>query len=165
MSGGLDKRMLVVAVGIVVVAAVVAGLLVVGSPVDERARRLDEQRVRELQELRTAVELHFRRDGVLPDSLEQVVRRSPLPVRLTEPEGGRLYGYEVIDSTSYRLCATFSFPTPTGEASRYSYEKEWAHGAGRQCYRFRVRMRDREEARRPDDSAGPILEAGTDSTP
>ncbi len=165
MSGGPGNRVLLGVVAAVIVAAVVAGLMALGSPVDERARRLDEQRIRELQELRTAIDLHFRRDGALPDSLEHVVRRSPLPVRLTEPEGGRSYGYEVIDSTSYRLCATFRFPTPDDEESRYPYAKEWAHGAGRQCYRFRVGPGDREEARRLDDPAGPILEGAADSTP
>ncbi len=165
MNGAPGGRALLIVIGAVVVAAMVAGLLVLGSPVDERARRIDERRLRELQELRSAVDLHFRRDAALPDSLEELARRSPLPVRMTEPDGGRLYGYEVIDSTSYRLCATFTFPTPDHEDSRYYHEKEWAHGAGRQCFRFRVRLRDRDEIARPEDATGPILEGISDSTP
>ena len=111
MNGG-GGRSLLIAVAAVVIAAVVAGLLVLGSPRDERARRFDESRLTDLQQLRTAIDLHYRREGALPDSLEELARRSPLPVRMTEPEGGRLYDYDVIDSTSYRLCATFNFPSP-----------------------------------------------------
>ena len=165
MSGAPGGRALLVAVAAVVVAAVIAGLLVLGSPLDERGRKLDETRVSELQDLHNAIDGLYRREGALPASLGDLARRWPLSLRTTEPAGGRPYGYEVIDSASYRLCTTFNFSTPENEQSRYSYSKEWAHRAGRQCFRFRVRRLKAEEAPRPDDAAGPILEGSSDSTP
>ena len=162
MNGG-GVRFLLVAVVAVVVAAVVAGLLVLGSPRDERARRFDESRLTDLQQLRTAIDQHYRREGSLPDSLEELARRSPLPVRMTEPEGGRLYDYDVIDSTAYRLCATFNFPSPETDGARFA-SGSWAHGAGRQCFRFRVRRMAPEDIPSPEDAHGPLLEGSPDSS-
>jgi hypothetical protein len=161
-NGG-GGRSLLIAVAAVVVAAVVAGLLLLGSPRDERARRLDESRLTDLQQLRNAIDLHYRREGDLPDSLEELARRSPVPVRMTEPEGGRLYDYDVIDSTSYRLCATFNFPSPETDGARFA-SGSWAHGAGRQCFRFRVWRMAPEDRPAPEDEHGPVLEGAPDSS-
>ncbi len=146
-----------------VIAAVIAGLFLIGTPGEERARRLDEARLRELQQLRTAIDVHVIREGALPESLADLVRRSPLEVRTTEVGGGESFGYERIDSTGYRLCATFQFASSKDEG-RYT-EGSWRHGAGRQCFRFRARRRAPEDLPRPEDGAGPILERVRDSTP
>ena len=86
-------------------------------------------------------------------------------MRTTDPETAQSYRYEVIDSVAYRLCATFAFASTDEENPRAYYDKDWAHGAGSQCFRFRVRHRDRDDTPRPDDAAGPILEGSSDSTP
>ena len=164
MSGG-GGRVLFVVVIAVVVAAVVAGFLALGTPQDERERRLDQVRVADLEALRSAIVAHCRREGALPDSLEQLARRSPLPVRMTDPVGGRLYGYGVIDSTTYRLCAVFDFPTPEEGDARFA-SRSWAHGAGRQCFRLRVtRPASGTSAEAGEMLNDPVLEGAPDSVP
>jgi hypothetical protein len=158
MSGGRSGRLLLIITSIVVAAAVLAGLFVLGSPQDERRRRLDQTRVTDLMALRSAIETHYRREGVLPDSLGELARRSPLPIRMTDPAGGRLYAYEAIDSTRFRLCAEFDFATPADEMR--PRVPEWAHGAGRQCFSLVVRKSSDDV---PGQESRPLLEGSPDS--
>ena len=158
MSGGRGRTLLAAAVTAVVVAAVAAAFLYTGSPQDARARRLDEARVTDLAALRTAIDQYRERTGALPDSLEQVARSSPLPVRMTDPVGGRLYEYERIDARTFRLCAIFDFPTSEDDAR--ARLEPWAHGAGRQCFRFRQRKDGRPM---PGVEYDPLLEGAADS--
>lgn len=159
MSGGRGGRILLILASLVVAAAVVAGLFVLGSPQDERRRRLDQTRIADLMALRSAVEAHYHREGALPDSLEELARRSPLPVRMTDPAGGRLYAYEPIDSTRFRLCAEFDFATPD---EMQPGVPDWAHGAGRQCFSLVVRKWAEDT---PGREPGPVLEGSPDSSP
>lgn len=157
-----DRRRTILAAAItgVVLVAIGAAFLLTGSPQDERARRLDQARVTDLQALRSAIADHYDRTHAFPASLEELARKSPLPLRMTDPVGGRLYAYEVVDVRTFRLCAVFDLPTPDEEARMRA--DPWAHRAGRQCFRFRLRERDRREPVVPD---APVLEDGADSGP
>ena len=63
----------------VVIAAVVAGVFVLGSPADERARRLDRRRVEDLQGIAAATDLYWTRHSRLPASLDELTADSVLP--------------------------------------------------------------------------------------
>ena len=147
------RRALVVVVSAVVAACVVAGMLLLGSPGEERRRRLDERRLDDLQALRSRVAEHYRARGTLPASLADLAGKTALPVGMTDPASAAPYGYEVIDATSFRLCATFDLPTPD-EPARMRAEP-WAHRGERQCYRFRV---GRPAGRTFDTEPAPALE-------
>ena len=78
------------AVGVVDVAAVamsvVYGLTRVGSPSDERERRLDERRVEDLRGgIARAVDLHWTRRGSLPASLHELSDATVRDVALNDP--------------------------------------------------------------------------------
>lgn len=139
MSPRAGRGLLLAGVTVAVVAAVIGGLLVVGAPESERQRRLDEIRVTDLMAIRDALVEEFDRSGGLPASLEELARHSPLPVRLKDPVGGRLYDYAVLGDSTFRLCAVFDFAT-RDEPERMRIQA-WAHRAGRQCYRFRLGRR------------------------
>ena len=63
-------------VGTAVVAAIAAGLVLIGSPSAERMRRLDEIRVSDLMQLSRAVDFYWKREGALPPSLDTLDHRS-----------------------------------------------------------------------------------------
>ena len=146
MSVRPGRRALLVVVSAVVAAAVVAGFLVLGSPRDERGRRLDEVRVSDLMGLRSAVAGHFDRTGRLPASLAALDPGVPKPYATADPAGGGPYGYAVVDDSTFELCATFDHEREAEEA-RFTYDP-WFHGPGRQCYRFRIGRVDGREPRR-----------------
>jgi len=115
---------------IAVIAAVVVGLAVIGSPGEFRMRRFDEQRATDLSSISTAVRSHRLTHESLPQKLGDL--QSALTYGLKDPVG-RPYEYAVKDEFSYELCAEFDTATDTLAAARFSsvFEK---HGSGRQCF-------------------------------
>jgi hypothetical protein len=69
-KSGVD---ILVASSIAVVVVVVVGrLLLVGSPTQERMRRMDSQRAADLRAVSNAVDLYWTRHRTLPLSLEEL---------------------------------------------------------------------------------------------
>lgn len=125
----------------VVVAALVWGFFLVGSPGLRRTERLDERRLEDLQgivwELRDLVYDHQNRDHPrrpLPASLDELVARarSTRP-SILDPETGAPYEYRVTGPLTYELCATFT-------GARAKDERPfWNHAPGRVCFALDVR--------------------------
>ncbi len=91
----------------VVIAAVAAGLFVVGSPAEERARRFDERRVTDLHGIAAATDLFWRRYSRLPESLEALSAESGVQIVTADPLGSKAYGYRPLDGSRYEVCADF----------------------------------------------------------
>ncbi len=143
-------------VGIVVlmVAAVIAtGLYVAGSPERVRDIRLDETRSNDLQQIASAVDSAYDRDGALPptlDALKAACRQDCYVPSLVDPKTRAQYEYRATGATTYELCATFDDvtqktdqygnPRPAETVPAMPYGKpypgyrDWTHGAGRQCF-------------------------------
>ena len=134
-SGGA----LLVIASIVVVASIVAGIIELGPPSDERARRLDSKRTTDLQQLTSAIEYFHQQKGHLPSSLEELSSFPNVRVELRDPESGESYGYRLINETSCEVCATFDRDS---NEQQVSYGREfWAHTPGRHCFTVNVRQK------------------------
>lgn len=122
------QRGAAIAVGGAAAVAIVAGLMVAGSPAEQRRLKLDERRVSDLQSLARALERRHASTGHLParlgDALDGLVL-SALPV---DPVTDTPYEYEVVGASRFRLCATFS--TESGRVE----QDFWAHGSGHHCF-------------------------------
>lgn len=119
---------------VVVIVAVVAGLLALGSPADERARRIDHRRVTDLQGIMAAANLYWTRHDRLPSSLDDLIAEPGVTISVTDPSGSEPYGFQPLDSLRYEVCATFE-----GESDQISGDPTrdlWAHGSGRQCFQL-----------------------------
>jgi hypothetical protein len=119
---------------VVVIVAVVAGLLALGSPADERARRIDHRRVTDLQGIMAAANLYWTRHDRLPSSLDDLIAEPGVTISVTDPSGSEPYGFRPLDSLRYEVCATFE-----GESDQISRDPTrdlWAHGSGRQCFQL-----------------------------
>lgn len=116
--------------GAAVVAAVAAGVVVMGGPGQARLHRLDAERVEALGRIAGAVEAYRRERHVLPDSLAALAAQegSFTAAALGDPESGTPYEYLVTGPGTYRLCATFAAPSEEDAAVR------WRHGPGRTCF-------------------------------
>lgn len=132
-------------VAVVVVASIISGFFIIGTPGDARGYRLDEQRVSDLQTVQWQLVNFWQQKEVLPASLNELndpISGFVLPV---DPETGESYRYERTSNSSFRLCATFSAedryiePTyarpvtaiPSGEKSGGD---TWEHTAGEVCF-------------------------------
>jgi hypothetical protein len=119
-------------VAVVVAAAVVAGLILLGAPAEERARRLDERRVQDLSGIARAADVYWTRNRRLPDSLEELRRETGVDVAATDPATNAQYQFRPLDGTKYELCATFD--NESRESDRGGEAGFWSHRAGRQCF-------------------------------
>lgn len=125
-------------VGTAVVAAIAAGLVLIGSPSAERMRRLDEIRVSDLMQLSRAVDLYWKREGALPPSLDTLTTVPDAPFRSTmDPSTTQRYPYRAIDASRYELCAAFE----AEDVDRDYSDRFWAHGSGQKCFELDAQKR------------------------
>ena len=75
------KRTLAIVLMIVVGAAVTTGIVIIGSPGEERTRRLDTRRVEDLQRISGAVEVYHKRHQRVPASSGGAVAGTGSPGR------------------------------------------------------------------------------------
>jgi len=133
-------------VTLMVITVIVIGLMIVGSPISERERRFDAQRVSHLREISSAVDLYYKRTGQLPKSLNDLLK--PEIARLyyinsiKDPESAKIYEYVVTGKSNYRLCAVFTQASKRWDQKnnaytpRYSYDDDraWEHPIGKKCF-------------------------------
>ena len=133
----------------VVAMSVVYGLTRVGSPSDERERRLDERRVGDLRGIARAVDLHWTRRGSLPASLHELSDATVRDVALNDPERGEPYQYRVRAASAFELCGVFGT-----DWSDPSMEGFWTHPMGRHCFDLEAREVRRQDA---DKDRSPVI--------
>ncbi|MAG93006.1 MAG: hypothetical protein CMJ48_04585 [Planctomycetaceae bacterium] len=121
---------------VVVVAAVVWGFVLVGSPATTRLQRFDQQRlddlqtiVREIQSLCHDPDIKDKLKRPLPETLEELASLARHErIDATDPETGESYVYTIKDSTTYELCATFALER-NSDAQVF-----WNHPSGKHCF-------------------------------
>lgn len=133
---------------LVVVASLGVGIWIVGSPTEERERRLDARRVQDLIAISDRVQRHAKDTDALPADLASLAQHSERQagrfpqVQLRDPVTREPYEYEVLGPTTFRLCAHFG----RASASRFSEDgmesDPWSHNAGRFCFEREVRKLD-----------------------
>ena len=107
-DGTMMRRVFPYVVGTAIAVAIVAGLVLVGSPSAQRMRRLDQIRVGDLRQLSDAVGTYFGREGMLPRSVDALAAAPNASFRTTmDPATSEPYSYRAIDESRYELCATF----------------------------------------------------------
>jgi hypothetical protein len=116
---------------LVVAAAVIAGLFMIGSPTQIRAARLDEQRVNNLQALIDAIGGDHQRGDPLPASLAEFVKRPTHSyMHILDPETVQPYEFRVIDPDHFELCTQFAAAAKSPDRPESQLQN---HASGRQC--------------------------------
>jgi len=108
MSDGGRGRLLVIVAAVAVAATVAAAVTVIGSPMAQRASKLDARRVADLRRIETAIGEHAKLHDALPRDLGALLPGAGRALAAVDPETGAPYGYEAIDLRRYRLCADFT---------------------------------------------------------
>lgn len=129
---------------VLVVGVVVWGMFFAGTPLAQRAKRLDELRISNLRLIQEEV-YNIAYAGVdrykegrpftnlphpLPSTLEEVLAKAQYQrPDIVDPETGERYRYET-EASAFRLCATFT------TERNLDYDIFWNHGVGEKCYSF-----------------------------
>ena len=98
------------AVGIVVLAVIVFGFVVIGSPAKQRMLKIDQQKVYHLQSIQNEIVSYWQAKKKLPErlkDLEDSLAYFTLPL---DPETQQSYGYKVVGPLSFELCTNFHLP-------------------------------------------------------
>lgn len=132
MKAAIGGRLFLALVVGVVLASVIGGLLILGSPSEQRSKKLDARRVTELRKIARSVDLYWTRHETLPSNLKVLEKEPGVSITITDPESGRPYTYREIGSDTYELCAVFATES-SGRASL------WAHGRGQNCFKFKTK--------------------------
>lgn len=121
-----------------VLLATVASLWMVGTPARARTREMDQMRQRELLAIAEHLRATRERNQALPASLELMAGEAwGSHLRIRDPETQAVYGYEVLDTSRVRLCATFAGSDSVGPHGDQA-QSFWRHGVGEHCYEFQL---------------------------
>lgn len=134
----------------VVVAGIIAGFFIAGSPQNQRLVRLDEQRVSDLQSVQWQIINYWQRKESLPVQLTDMADPISGSIIPRDPETGESYEYRTLNQLTFELCAVFStvaqedsnnlirktVPMPASpEGVMYpELESVWWHSQGRTCF-------------------------------
>lgn len=133
------------AVSIVILIALIYGVVLIGSPMAQRARTLDTQRTNDLMSIQNQIVYsQWQNKGTVPNNLTELndpISGFILPI---DPETKQNYEYKKLTKNSFELCATFkteniASSTLNGktQARLYPYEmagENWLHPMGRTCF-------------------------------
>src|SRR3989344_1016224 len=123
-----------------VLAAVVWGFFVMGSPFTVRNRRMDERGVSDLQSIQWQVVNYWQQKERFPKSLAEI--EDPLSgyKTPTDPVTKAPYEFTLGEGYAFSLCATFELPNNGRNQNIAKYPiadmsaENWEHTAGRVCF-------------------------------
>lgn len=128
-------RALAIVAVVVVVATVGYSIYVIGTPVQQRQIRLDEQRIEDLRSISRNVDRYYEFNGAMPANLFDLQGPQYSVQSIADPDTGRPYGYHLVGGVDYELCAVFSAESPERQDERRPFsESIWDHGPGLTCF-------------------------------
>lgn len=137
-----STKYIVWAIITVVVATIISGFFIIGSPKTERLHRFDYQRLSDLQMVQSQIVYNWQSKEVLPVSLASLTDEIGGFYAPVDPETKEQYEYRIISTTTFELCATFNLPSedrisaetvPVGPYGKGTFDN-WKHDAGHQCF-------------------------------
>lgn len=154
MTRRLDLGALIAgASAIAVVGAVVAGLIVVGNPADERAERIDALRTTTIRQIAVAAQCAYTYTGEVPAdiaAIETALSERRRAVGACDgvflPADSTPIAYEAAPPEHVNLCAAFLRPSPPADAelefvqpgSAFPELRTPRASPGQHCYRIRL---------------------------
>lgn len=128
---------------ILVLASVILGFFIIGTPAKQRAYRFDEQRIQNLQIIQNEILKYWQQKQALPENLsllEDSISGFKVP---TDPDTQVTYEYKITNPLAFDLCADFKtvsnnqnnfkngamYEVPSGD-----FQQNWNHQAERTCF-------------------------------
>ncbi len=136
-------------VSVVVLVALISGFMKIETPAQVREMRIDQAQVNDLQIIQNRIEEFYTRNNTLPASLTELYTGLVAPIASAERVA---YRYNVVDKTTYQLCAEFAYPTQksvheysmaaTRKGEFYTRDFAWDHGTGEKCFERKITVPD-----------------------
>ena len=125
--------------GAAVLAAIILGFVVMGSPFTVRLERFDQEKIYDLENIQWQVIDYYQRQAHLPANLEALTDSIGGWAAPLDPQTGAPYDYRMVTPLSFELCAEFNRPSGARKAESLTRPIEaafsnWQHEAGQQCF-------------------------------
>lgn len=143
-GGGKTFKWWIVATSAVVVLSLVLGFSVMGSPLTQRLKRMDAERVNGLTQIQWQIINYWQKKGELPKDINELndpISGFIVPI---DPDTGVQYQYEIIGDKVFKLCADFSLESGEFAAARpkpryiYPENENWFHKQGQNCFERKI---------------------------
>ncbi|MDD3102252.1 MAG: DUF5671 domain-containing protein [Patescibacteria group bacterium] len=131
----------------VVLISIIWGFFILGTPAIQRDRRLDEQRVSNLQEIQERIVNYWTQKEKLPQNLGELEDSISGFIVPQDPETVVSYEYNVTGPLSFELCATFNASSKNPKSispaklrsspalNQFgSLQQNWDHETGKTCF-------------------------------
>lgn len=146
-QGDKPSKIIAAIAGVVVLASIVGGFFIVGSPATQRKRGLDDQRISHLQMIQNEAVNYWVQKSRLPKNLDDLKSDITGFVPQVDPETNIAYEYKVNGALSFDICANFNLEYSAKGASGMArpmaypgdvYANNWDHAAGRVCFTRKI---------------------------
>ncbi|KKR08601.1 MAG: hypothetical protein UT32_C0001G0121 [Parcubacteria group bacterium GW2011_GWC2_39_14] len=136
-------KILAIVLAVVVLASIIMGFFIIGTPSQQRNRKMDDQRIMDLQTIQGQVVDYWSRKEVLPKNLEGLEDNISGFIVPKDPDTKKAYEYNINDPLKFELCADFatsSLDLPArGKETMYdspygAFQQNWDHQIGRTCF-------------------------------
>ncbi len=125
-----------VAIGCLLLIAIILGFSVIGSPQTQRLVRQDNQKISDLQNLQWQVINYWQMNGMIPESMPNIA---------VDPQTGDPYEYRKMSDMKFQVCGQFNSEYRNTNSPQVAMEgpyfkggmmnnDNWMHGAGRHCF-------------------------------
>lgn len=111
---------------------IISGYYFAGAPKTERMRKLDEQRISDLQSVQYQIQYYWQAKQKLPTGLGELKNDIGGFVLPVDPESEGAYEYQLTGEKTFQLCAEFK--TSNQEDVSMRYDQLWLHDAERTCF-------------------------------
>ncbi len=131
---------------------IIAGFMAIGTPFDQQAINLDQQRIDSFTSISYNINSYTQTNGSLPKNLFQLTNIN----NIKDPQTNKDYTYQVLSSTAYSLCTDFSTDTTKQQTNTYSYSVNTAHTKGYGCISYTVPASEIRQAILPTATSTPM---------
>ena len=142
---------------VVVLASIVGGFLIMGTPGEARAKKMDAQRITDLQNIQWQVVSYWQQKEKMPKALTDLTDQLGGWQAPKDPQTSATYEYVLDKDLTFELCANFSrnnlgeseklkgrggygsntsiaYPTPIYDGVSGTATDNWEHNAGKVCF-------------------------------
>lgn len=135
LTGGKRKTATLCA-SILIVASVVVGFAVIGSPRTQRLVKYDELKISNLQSLVSEVRYYYERNNILPATLAELAQNAVYGGMYTDSQSNKPYVYEVVNDKTFKVCAEFNLDSSRDSVAQIHPELDvWnTYKAGQYCF-------------------------------
>ncbi len=143
-AGGKLWKIWLISSSAAVIFSLAIGFYVMGSPLTQRLKRFDAERVNDLVSIQWQIINYWQKKGELPKNIGEL--NDPISgfVVPTDPDTGTAYRYSFLGDKSFELCSRFSLESEKSAASLakplyVSPENEnWSHKQGENCFERKI---------------------------